>query len=828
MPTASKSGIDDNIYGEFLNIWMRQMLTFRQSQCTSKDMKKLEHFYLWLFLCLARTTSAGPLEYDYENVATSDLSAVVYPRKPMIVEVLLCVDANLPVYSSTRSSKLNGAVLSMLQSVNMHFYPLNIQVVIVDVIPVQYDGSGLTDFLDKQLSLPARDMVLLLTEEKYGSGTSFAGGLCTERDTAILGLDPSRPAAAGTAMFYQFVNLLGLNHSAQTDCECSWGRRKCLRLGGYGDCAVQGVVNLADTIPCLRSQAQPSASYVPVCGNGFAESTEDCDCGPASYCGNPICNAKTCKYRVSLGWIYVIVAGLILMIAIGIVMVIKAIRCCSCIHRKATESPKRRVIVVRHDTTTLNGVPADYRIRTRSISSTSSGPALPLSPEAAKKKKRSDRLPIIPTKKSSKASRTSLRPPKPTPERSGTSPGYVPMRTVTWSQVGATFSHMAKGLPMLNNRVSDTGSLDNIVGALKNRRLSRHADERCLSPPITSAPYLHDNFGQNFRNAQSALHLYINLPSDDEAPVDLPTFPHPLRRRSSVSGPPPTMDMSLFDLDAPIPISMENLADGQGDQPATIRTHHKTNKGYEIPAAHRETEEPDNGAGSEKSKPDDMRGEEFSRRIGFAERIKPLRTGLSIALVILVPLLAIALSTSTDKDDFKVGVQKALEENKLSENHERLLNATLTNWLNQKSEEPMVVLVYTSDKKGENTVSQLVKVAQDTLGAPGAFKVTETSTRKDLHDYFSEVKSSDFHMGFLTNVADLHNDAPLALHGWFDDQFIIGEHLYVILHVEGPAVSSNCEESVVSQLSERWKPNISKDVSIPAILHSRIDHYMCI
>ena len=44
---------------------------------------------------------------------------------------------------------------------------------------------------------------------------------------------------------------------------------------------------------CLRNKPEKLFDS-PVCGNGFVESGEQCDCGLPEYCTNTCCNATTC------------------------------------------------------------------------------------------------------------------------------------------------------------------------------------------------------------------------------------------------------------------------------------------------------------------------------------------------------------------------------------------------------------------------------------------------------------------------------------------------------------------------------------------------------
>ena len=45
---------------------------------------------------------------------------------------------------------------------------------------------------------------------------------------------------------------------------------------------------------CLRNKPRTLFGS-PVCGNGFVEPGEECDCGLREHCDNPCCNPETCR-----------------------------------------------------------------------------------------------------------------------------------------------------------------------------------------------------------------------------------------------------------------------------------------------------------------------------------------------------------------------------------------------------------------------------------------------------------------------------------------------------------------------------------------------------
>ncbi|CAJ0586814.1 unnamed protein product, partial [Mesorhabditis spiculigera] len=177
---------------------------------------------------------------------------------------------------------------------------------------------------------------------------------------------------------------------------------------------------------------------------------------------------------------------------------------------------------------------------------------------------------------------------------------------------------------------------------------------------------------------------------------------------------------------------------------------------------------------------------------------------------------------------FEHGLRKTLSAIELPP-RKRLATTTLSHWLHKSPEEPLVLVLYSSTSKGSHLFSSIRTHATVSLGALPSFKVTASTTRMDLHKYFTKVSEQPFRLAVLENISDLRDDSPLALHGWFDDQYVIGNGFYVLIYIHGSEdFSKSCEEDVVKYISKRWEANIYKNVTVDAILHSRIDHYLCL
>uniref|UniRef100_A0A8C0XWC2 ADAM metallopeptidase domain 28 n=1 Tax=Cyprinus carpio carpio TaxID=630221 RepID=A0A8C0XWC2_CYPCA len=132
-------------------------------------------------------------------------------------------------------------------------------------------------------------------------GVANTGSLCGSLSTAID--HNSNAIPVGATMAHEMGHNLGMDHDS-SGCVCS--DSTCIMTAKlsyfipqhFSSCSSSNYVNYLNkrNPECLLNMPKPKELIQPpVCGNGFVETGEECDCGTVQGCTNPCCNALTCK-----------------------------------------------------------------------------------------------------------------------------------------------------------------------------------------------------------------------------------------------------------------------------------------------------------------------------------------------------------------------------------------------------------------------------------------------------------------------------------------------------------------------------------------------------
>uniref|UniRef100_A0A671PN60 Zinc metalloproteinase-disintegrin-like batroxstatin-1 n=1 Tax=Sinocyclocheilus anshuiensis TaxID=1608454 RepID=A0A671PN60_9TELE len=134
-------------------------------------------------------------------------------------------------------------------------------------------------------------------------GLAYIGTLCGGLSTGIVQDHNSKAIAVGATMAHEMGHNLGMSHDSSS-CVCSDGT--CIMTAAlsyfipqhFSSCSSSSYVDYLNSKnpECLMNMPKPKELIQPpVCGNGFVEIGEQCDCGTVQECTNPCCNATTCK-----------------------------------------------------------------------------------------------------------------------------------------------------------------------------------------------------------------------------------------------------------------------------------------------------------------------------------------------------------------------------------------------------------------------------------------------------------------------------------------------------------------------------------------------------
>ncbi|KAJ1523183.1 hypothetical protein ONE63_001072 [Megalurothrips usitatus] len=243
-------------------------------------------------------------------------------NKTRYVELVVVADHKEYLAMDSNIEKVRHRCRDIANIVNALYSPLNIFVALVGVVVwsevdeielVPNADTTLNNFLryrrERLLISHPNDNAQLITRFRFENGVvgkALKGPICTYEFSGAISSDYSSAVGmVATTVAHMMGHNFGMEHDT-SDCECS--SKHCLMAASslnvlptqWSSCS-QTYVALAfhhGMDYCLRNKP-PKLFGGPVCGNGFVESGEQCDCGSESNCRNPCCNPATCMLHAN-------------------------------------------------------------------------------------------------------------------------------------------------------------------------------------------------------------------------------------------------------------------------------------------------------------------------------------------------------------------------------------------------------------------------------------------------------------------------------------------------------------------------------------------------
>ncbi|XP_019740853.1 disintegrin and metalloproteinase domain-containing protein 28 isoform X2 [Hippocampus comes] len=243
--------------------------------------------------------------------------SIEYQQK--YIELYLVADNREYVKLNRDQTALRKRIFEIVNYVNLVYKPLRTFIALVgleiwsngDLISITPPaGANLNGFMTWRNSVLVKKkkhdnahLISGIDFEGATVGLAYIGTLCSGHSVGVVQDHNNRAIAVGATLAHEMGHNLGMNHDDSSACICPGD--SCIMAASlswetprtFSSCSSRDYNRyLTGRSPsCMLDKPDYRSLVVPsVCGNGFVEKGEQCDCGPEEECTNPCCNATTC------------------------------------------------------------------------------------------------------------------------------------------------------------------------------------------------------------------------------------------------------------------------------------------------------------------------------------------------------------------------------------------------------------------------------------------------------------------------------------------------------------------------------------------------------